>query len=125
MVFLFSAQIRYTLDRKFRKLFPAGKILARRKDLLWGTLFRGTGLSAVFDIAERQRMNRIQIGDMVAFRREVVGRCGRDGVAAFRGKVTEIAEGWLFLQDACGRRKVMPAASMCKVAPSGVVLQLV
>jgi hypothetical protein len=83
------------------------------------------GLFAVFQIAERHQMNRIQIGDTVAFRREVVGRCGSDGVAAFRGKVTEIAAGWLFLQEACGRRKVMPAASMCKVASSGVVLQLV
>jgi hypothetical protein len=106
-------------------LFPAGKILAFRQDLLRGTLTPGTGLSAVFQIAERHQMSRIQIGDTVAFRREIVGRCGSQGVAAFRGKVTEVAEGWLFLQEACGRRKVMPAASMCKVAPSGVVLQLV
>lgn len=71
-------------------------------------------------------MNRIRVGDTVAFRREVVGRCGSsDAVAAFRGKVTQIAEGWLFLQEACGRQKVMPAASMCRVAPNGVVLQLV
>jgi hypothetical protein len=70
-------------------------------------------------------MSRIQVGDTVAFRREVVGRCGSHGVAAFRGKVTEVAGEWLFLQERCGRRKVMPAANMCKVAPSGVVLQLV
>jgi hypothetical protein len=70
-------------------------------------------------------MNRIQVGDTVAFRREVVRRCGSDGLAAFRGKVTEVAGEWLFLQGRCGRLKVMPAASMCKVAPGGAVLQLV
>lgn len=70
-------------------------------------------------------MSRIRVGDTVAFRREVVGKCGSDAVAAFRGKVTQIAEGWLFLQESCGRQKVMPAASMCRVAPNGVVLQLV
>jgi hypothetical protein len=70
-------------------------------------------------------MNRIQVGDMVTFRREVVSRCGSDGLAAFRGKVTQVAGDWLFLQERCGRLKVMPAANMCKVAPSGAVLQLV
>lgn len=70
-------------------------------------------------------MSRIRVGDMVAFRRDVVGRCGSDGVAAFRGTVTEIAGDWLFTKEKCGRLKVMPAASMCKVSPGGVVLQLV
>jgi len=70
-------------------------------------------------------MSRIQVGDTVAFRHEVVGRCGSDAVAAFRGKVTEVTGEWLFLQGHCGRLKVMPAASMCKVAPGGAVLRLV
>jgi hypothetical protein len=70
-------------------------------------------------------MSRISVGDTVAFRREVVGKCNSNSIAAFRAKVTEIAGDWLFLTEACGRRKVMPATNMVKVARSGAVLQLV
>ncbi len=69
-------------------------------------------------------MGRIQVGDTVAFRRDVVARCQLRGVADFRATVTRICAGWLFLRDAGGCIRVMPAASMCKVARSGVVLEL-
>ncbi|HJV86113.1 MAG TPA: hypothetical protein VJ698_11630 [Noviherbaspirillum sp.] len=70
-------------------------------------------------------MGKIQVGDMVAFRREVVIRCNSRGIADFRGTVTDVCDGWLFLREGCGRIRVMPASSMCKVARNGVVLELV
>lgn len=68
---------------------------------------------------------KIQIGDVVAFRRKVVEACQSAGVADFRATVTEIAGEWLFLAEPSGRQKVMPAANMCKVARNGAVLELV
>jgi len=32
---------------------------------------------------------------------------------------------WLFLEDPAGRARVMPIASMCRVAGNGVILELV
>jgi hypothetical protein len=71
-------------------------------------------------------MLRIQIGDTVAFRRDVVRKC-RDaaGLAEFRGVVTGIANEWLFLKEASGRTKVMSAATVCKVQRNGAILELV
>lgn len=70
-------------------------------------------------------MRKIQVGDTVAFRREVAMKCDARGVTEFRAIVTQACDGWLFLLDAAGREKVMPADSMCKVARNGVVLELV
>lgn len=72
-------------------------------------------------------MSRIQVGDTVTFRRDVVRKCDNaSGLAEFRGVVTAIADQWLFLQEACSRRtKVMPVSTMCKVQRNGVVLELV
>lgn len=70
-------------------------------------------------------MSRIKVGDTVAFRRDVISRCGSETVAQFRGTVTEIAGDWLFLMEASGRRKVMPASNMCKVARNGVAFELI
>jgi hypothetical protein len=73
-------------------------------------------------------MSRIKVGDTVAFRRDVVRKCGHSngvGVGAVRGVVTEISGDWLFMTEAGGRNKVMPVTSMCKVAHNGVILELV
>lgn len=70
-------------------------------------------------------MNRIKVGDTVVFRRDVIARCGSEGVARFQGTVTEITGDWLFLTEASGRRKVMPASNMCKVARNGVAFELI
>lgn len=67
---------------------------------------------------------KIRVGDVVAFRRSVVEACNAPVLARFRGTVTEVAGDWLFLAEASGARKVMPAAHMCKVARNGVVLEL-
>lgn len=69
-------------------------------------------------------MSRIRVGDTVAFRRDVAGKCASAGVADYRGIVTGIAGEWLFIEDS-GRTKVMPVASMVRVAPGGVILELV
>jgi hypothetical protein len=68
---------------------------------------------------------KIQVGDVVAFRRKVVEACGSAQIAEFRGTVMEVAGDWLFLASAAGQQKVMPAADMCRVARNGVVLELV
>jgi hypothetical protein len=70
-------------------------------------------------------MNRIRIGDMVAFRHTVIEKAGREALAAFRARVTGIAGEWLFLEEQGGRQRVMPIESMCRVAPNGAVLELV
>lgn len=70
-------------------------------------------------------MNRIQVGDTVAFRRRVVMQTGVDALVQFRASVVAIAGEWLFLNGFCGCQKVMRAADMVKVASSGVVLELV
>jgi len=70
-------------------------------------------------------MGSIRVGDTVAFRRGVVEKCNSEEIAEYRGVVTGIAGGWLFIEEASGRTKVMPIANMCRVAPNGVVLELV
>lgn len=70
-------------------------------------------------------MSRIVVGDTVTFRHRVVQACGAPALRAFRARVTQVAGDWLFLREACGRERVMPAAHMCKVARSGAVLELV
>lgn len=70
-------------------------------------------------------MSRIRVGDTVAFRRDVANKCNSAAVAEFRGIVTGIAGAWLFIEAPAGRTKVMPATSMARVAPNGVVLELV
>ena len=71
-------------------------------------------------------MSRIQIGDTVAFRREVVRKCGdASGLMEFRAVVTGAANEWLFLREASGRTKVMSAATVCKVQRNGAILELV
>jgi hypothetical protein len=71
-------------------------------------------------------MSRIKVGDTVAFRRDVAKKCiYSDEVAALRAVVTEVAGEWLFLQGNDGGTKVMPVAAMSRVAPSGVILELV
>jgi ribosomal protein L19 len=76
--------------------------------------------------AERCKMSKFQVGDTVTFRREVVGKCGHTpALAEYRGTVTAISGAWVFLAEKCGRAKVMPVTSMCKVARSGAVLELV
>jgi|GEM_PF-1559907 len=69
---------------------------------------------------------RIQVGDTVAFRRDVVRSCGDEAaLAAWRGTVTATDERWLFLREEGGRTKVMPVAAMCKVQRNGAILELV
>lgn len=70
-------------------------------------------------------MNGIRVGDTVAFRREVVKKCDSPAVADYRGVVAGIAGEWLFIEEASGRTKVMPITDMCRVAPNGVILELV
>ena len=70
-------------------------------------------------------MGNIRVGDTVAFRRNVVEKCNSTEIAEFRGVVTGIASDWLFIEEPNGRTKVMPIANMCRVAPNGVVLELV
>jgi hypothetical protein len=69
-------------------------------------------------------MSRIRVGDLVAFRRDVVRKCNSKGVADYRGRVTEIAGEWLFMSGPSGTR-VMRVKTMCKVAPNGAILELV
>jgi hypothetical protein len=74
------------------------------------------------------KVNRIAVGDTVAFRRRVTAACGASAGAslrAFRAVVTDIAGEWLFLRERCGRERAMPAANMCKVGRNGVALELV
>lgn len=67
-----------------------------------------------------------RIGDTVAFRSEVVKKCGHSkGIADFRATVTQVCRRWVFMTDASGRIKVMPATSMCRVAHNGAILGLV
>jgi hypothetical protein len=71
-------------------------------------------------------MSTIKIGDTVAFRRDVVQRCGQElGLASFRGTVTEITGKWLTMTGTNGSTKVMPSNLMSKVAHNGVILELV
>lgn len=70
-------------------------------------------------------MSKIRVGDTVAFRRSVASKCASPEIATFRGIVTGIAAGWLFLEDPSGKTRVMPTDNMCRVAPNGVVLELV
>lgn len=70
-------------------------------------------------------MSKIRVGDTVAFRRQVAAKCNSQGVSDYRGTVTGIAGTWLFIEEATGRTKVMPIDNMCRVAPNGVVLELV
>lgn len=70
-------------------------------------------------------MLNIRVGDTVTFKRSVAQKCQSEEVAKFRGVVTGIAGDWLFLEEASGRTRVMPIDNMCRVAPSGVVLELV
>lgn len=70
-------------------------------------------------------MSKIRVGDTVAFRRNVASKCDSEELAAYRGIVTDIAGDWLFIEEASGRTKVMPATSMSRVAPNGVLLELV
>ena len=70
-------------------------------------------------------MSNIRVGDTVAFRRSVAEKCNSQEVNAFRGVVTGIAGEWLFLEDTAGRPRVMPINSMSRVAPNGVILELV
>jgi len=70
-------------------------------------------------------MSWIRVGDTVAFRRDVVKKCNSSAVADFRGVVTGIAGAWLFIEERTGRTKVMPITDMCRVAPNGVMLELV
>ena len=71
-------------------------------------------------------MSRIRVGDTVAFRRDIAHKCpSPQNVAAVRGIVSGIVDGWLFLTDTAGKERVMPAAHMSKVAPNGVILELV
>lgn len=70
-------------------------------------------------------MSIIRVGDTVAFKRKVAQKCSSGKVAEFRGMVTSIAGDWLFLEEASGRTRVMPIDSMCRVAASGVILELV
>lgn len=67
----------------------------------------------------------IRVGDTVTFRRRVIDACAVPMMQAFRATVTEITGEWLFLQEAGGKLRVMPADTMCKVARNGVVLELV
>lgn len=70
-------------------------------------------------------MSKIRVGDTVAFRRQVAAKCNSRDVADYRGTVTGIAGTWLFIEEATGRTKVMPIENMCRVAPNGVILELV
>ncbi|NEX60317.1 hypothetical protein [Noviherbaspirillum galbum] len=68
---------------------------------------------------------RFRVGDTVAFRRDVAERCRSEELRQFRGTVEAIAGGWLFLREESGREKVMRAETMSRVAPSGVILEVV
>lgn len=70
-------------------------------------------------------MSKIRVGDTVAFRRDVTEKCASPGMADFRGIVTGIASDWLFIEEPSGKTKVMPIANMARVAPNGVILELV
>lgn len=70
-------------------------------------------------------MSNIRVGDMVAFRRDVAAKCASPEVSDFRGVVTGIAGDWLFIEEPSGRTKVMPIANMARVAPNGVILEVV
>lgn len=70
-------------------------------------------------------MSRIAVGDTVTFRRHVVNACAAPLMQSFRAVVTEVAGDWLFLREASGRQRVMPNTTVCKVARSGAVLELV
>lgn len=71
-------------------------------------------------------MNSIRIGDKVTFRRDVIRKCGdSNAMSAFRAEVTEIEGQWLFMKEASGRIKVMPAHTMCKVQRNGLVLEVI
>lgn len=66
---------------------------------------------------------KFKVGDTVAFRRAVISKC--EALARVRATVTEVAGDWIFMTEACGTKKVMPAANLCKVALNGLVLELV
>lgn len=71
-------------------------------------------------------MSRIKVGDTVAFRRDVAGKCeDAKNVAAIRGVVTQICGQWLFMTETTGCTKVMPVATMTRVAHNGAILELV
>lgn len=70
-------------------------------------------------------MSKIRVGDTVAFRRDVAKNCNSAAVADFRGIVSGIAGEWLFIEESSGRTRVMPVTSMARVAPNGVILELV
>lgn len=70
-------------------------------------------------------MSKIRVGDTVAFRRHVATKCNSRDVTDYRGIVTGITGNWLFIEEASGRTKVMPIETMCRVAPNGVILELV
>lgn len=70
-------------------------------------------------------MSWIRVGDTVAFRRGVAEKCASPGVAEFRGVVVGIAGEWLFIDDRGSGTKVMPIASMARVAPNGAILEVV
>jgi hypothetical protein len=70
-------------------------------------------------------MSNIHVGDTVVFRDDAGRKCSSSGVADFRGVVTEISNGWLFMTEASGRSRVMPVTSMRKVARNGLILESV
>ena len=70
-------------------------------------------------------MGNIRVGDTVAFRRDVAGKCASADVAEYRGVVTGIAGEWLFIEEASGKTKVMPIVQMARVGPNGAILELV
>jgi hypothetical protein len=71
----------------------------------------------------RSKTMKFKVGDTVAFRRAVSSKC--EALTRVRATVTEVAGDWIFMTEACGANKVMPADTLCKVAPNGVVLELV
>jgi len=97
---------------------------AQPSALIRGNIVLGK-LSIRRSIFPEDIMLSIRVGDTVAFRRSVAQKCDSGDVAAFRGVVTGIAGEWLFLEDPAGRARVMPIASMCRVAGNGVILELV
>lgn len=68
---------------------------------------------------------RFGVGDTVAFRRAVAAACNAPAMQSFRAVVTQVCGDWVFLREPCGRERVMPAATMCKVGRNGAVLELV
>lgn len=70
-------------------------------------------------------MSSFAIGDVVAFRRQVVEACAAPVMRSFRAKVTAVSGSWLFVQEMSGRERVLPARNLLKVARSGAVLELV